>query len=136
MVETHLTVQAILEDGRVKKVKGAWGWMSDRSAVFRPMKYWPGNATITVTSTLDRAVMGKSGNKYVVGSPRPRHHLDLPHGAQAHRQGRWPDRVNMRVWIDGEKVKTFPVSLGQGRVGDAQRRQGHQHPEGAARTPT
>ena len=112
VVETHLTVKAILPDGRVKKVKGAWGWMSDRSAVFRPMKYWPGNATITVTSTLDRAVMGKSGSKYVVGSRdlgttwtfrTARKLIAKVDGA----------KVNMRVWIDGEKVKTFPVSLGK-----------------------
>lgn len=112
VVETHLTVQAILPDGRVKKVKGAWGWMSDRSAVFRPMKYWPGNATITVTSTLDRAVMGKSGNKYVVGN------RDLG-TTWTFRTARKliakvdGEKVNMRVWIDGEKVKTFPVSLGK-----------------------
>jgi lipoprotein-anchoring transpeptidase ErfK/SrfK len=112
VVESHLTVQAILADGRVKKVKGAWGWMSDRSAVFRPMKYWPGNATITVTSTLDRAVMGKSGNKYVVGT------RDLG-TTWTFRTARKliakvdGNRVNMRVWIDGEKVKTFLVSLGK-----------------------
>lgn len=112
VVETHLTVKAILPDGRVKKVKGAWGWMSDRSAVFRPMKYWPGNATITVTSTLDRAVMGKSGKRYVVGKRdlgttwtfrTARKLIAKVDGA----------KINMRVWIDGEKVKTFPVSLGK-----------------------
>ncbi len=112
VVETHLKVQAILPDGRVKKVKGAWGWMSDRSAVFRPMKYWPGNATITVTSTLDRAVMGQSGKKYIVGSRdlgttwtfrTARKLIAKVDGA----------KVNMRVWIDGVKVKTFPVSLGK-----------------------
>jgi len=112
VVETHLSVKAILPDGRVKKVKGAWGWLSDRTAVFRPMKYWPGNATITVTSTLDRAVMGKSDKAYVVGN------RDLG-TSWTFRTARKliakvdGQRVNMRVWIDGEKVKTFPVSLGK-----------------------
>ncbi len=112
VVETHLTVQAILADGRVKKVKGAWGWMSDRSAVFRPIKYWPGNATITVTSTLDRAVMGKSGSKYVVGS------RDLATTWTFRTARKFiakvdGQKVNMRVWIDGKKVRTIPVSLGK-----------------------
>lgn len=112
VVEKHLTVTSILEDGRVKKVKGAWGWISDRSAVFRPIKYWPGHATIMVNSTLDRAVMGKSGGKYLVGSSdlattwtfRTARKLIAKVDGQ---------RVNMRVWIDGEKVKTFGVSLGK-----------------------
>jgi lipoprotein-anchoring transpeptidase ErfK/SrfK len=112
VVETHLTVKAILEDGRVKKVKGAWGWMSDRSAVFRPMKYWPGNATITVASTLDRAVLGKSGSSYVVGSN------DLATTWTFRTARKFiakvdGQKVNMRVWIDGEKVRTIPVSLGK-----------------------
>jgi lipoprotein-anchoring transpeptidase ErfK/SrfK len=112
VVETHLTVTAVREDGRVKKVKGAWGWVSDRSAVFRPKTWWPGNSTIMVTSTLDRAVMGKAGKKYVVGSKdlattwtfkTARKLIAKVDGA----------KVNMRVWIDGQKVKTFPVSLGK-----------------------
>ena len=112
VVETHLTVTAVREDGTVKKVKGAWGWVSDRSAIFRPKTWWPGNSTIMVTSTLDRAVLGKSGKKYVVGSKdlattwtfkTARKLIAKVDGA----------KVNMRVWIDGEKVKTFPVSLGK-----------------------
>jgi lipoprotein-anchoring transpeptidase ErfK/SrfK len=86
--------------------------MSDRSAVFRPMKYWPGNATITVASTLDRAVMGQSGGKYVVGSK------DLATTWTFRTARKFiakvdGQKVNMRVWIDGEKVKTIPVSLGK-----------------------
>ena len=49
-------MKAILEDGRVKNVKGAWGWISDRTAVFRPAKYWPGRATITVASVASLSV--------------------------------------------------------------------------------
>jgi lipoprotein-anchoring transpeptidase ErfK/SrfK len=56
--------------------------------------------------------MGKSGNKYVVGTRdlgtswtfrTARKLIAKVDGA----------KVNMRVWIDGEKVKTFAVSLGK-----------------------
>jgi lipoprotein-anchoring transpeptidase ErfK/SrfK len=111
-VETHLSVTAVLQDGRVKKVKGAWGWMSDRSAVFRPIKYWPGHATIMISSTLDRAVLGRSGAKYVIGSKNLATTWTFKTARKlvAKVDGQ---KVNMRVWINGEKVKTFPVSLGK-----------------------
>jgi hypothetical protein len=58
-------VLAALEDGRVQKVAGAWGWLNDKQAVFRPIKWWPGHATVSITSTLDGAVMGKSSRTRV-----------------------------------------------------------------------
>ena len=112
VVESHLTVTATLEDGRVKKVNGAWGWMDDRNVVFRPIKWWPGHATITVTSTLDRAVLGKSGGTYLVGSEslgatytfRTARKLVVNVNGETNR---------MKVYVDGEKVKDFGVSLGK-----------------------
>jgi lipoprotein-anchoring transpeptidase ErfK/SrfK len=112
VVEEHLTVTAVLPDGRTKKVKGAWGWISERTAVFRPQKYWPGNATIRITSTLDGAVMGKSGKKFIIG----KRDLATTWTFKTDRKliakvdG---SKVRMNVFIDGEKVKTFPVSLGK-----------------------
>jgi lipoprotein-anchoring transpeptidase ErfK/SrfK len=112
VVETHLTVKAILPDGTVKPVKGAWGWISDRSTVFRPEKYWPGHATIMITSTLDRAVLGRADGKYVIGSPdlATTYKFSTARKLIAKVDGR---KVNMNVWIDGEKVRTIPVSLGK-----------------------
>jgi lipoprotein-anchoring transpeptidase ErfK/SrfK len=112
VVESHLKVTALRQDGRVKKVKGAWGWLDDRTVMFRPAKYWPGRSTISITSTLDRAVMGKSGGKYVVGTRA----LDTTYTFRTARKliakvdGK---KVNMRVWRDGKKIKTFGVSLGK-----------------------
>lgn len=112
VVEDHLVVKALTQDGRTKNVKGAWGWISDRTAVFRPAKYWPGHARITITSTLDRAVLGRSGKKFVVGSPKlatswtfntARKFIAKVDGRTAH----------MKVFIDGAKVKDFGVSLGK-----------------------
>ena len=112
VVESHLTVKALTEDGRVRKVKGAWGWISDRTAVFRPMKYWPGRATITITSTLDRAVMGKQGSKSVVGSKdlATTYTFRTARKLIAKVDG---SRSQMKVYVDGAKVKTFGVSLGK-----------------------
>lgn len=112
VVERHLSVTATLADGRIVKVKGAWGWIDDRSLVFRPIKYWPGNATIRIASTLDRAVLGKSGRTYLIGSTKlaatftfrtARKLIITVNGAT--------DR--MTVYIDGRKVKDFGVSLGK-----------------------
>lgn len=112
VVETHLGVSAILADGKVRKVQGAWGWVSDRTAVFRPKEYWPGHATVLVTSTLDRAILGKSGSTYLVGkrdlAKTWTFRTDRKLVAQVDGA-----RVNMRVYIDGQRVATFPVSLGK-----------------------
>ncbi len=112
VVESHLTVTKLNDKGRVRPVKGAWGWLDDRTVMFRPEKYWPGRSLITITSTLDRAVMGKSGGKYVIGS----RDLGTTYTFRTARKlvakvdG---ERVDMRVWVDGTKKKTFGVSLGK-----------------------
>lgn len=112
VVETHLGVSAVLADGKVRKVDGAWGWTSDRTAVFRPKDYWPGHATVLVTSTLDRAVLGRSGSTYLVGkrdlAKTWTFRTDRKLIAQVDGA-----RVNMRVFVDGQRVATFPVSLGK-----------------------
>ena len=111
-VESHLTVKVVKPNGKVKKVKGAWGWLSDREAVFRPEKYWPGNSTIMISSTMDRAVLGKSGKDYVVGKKDLARTWTFKTDRKliAKVDGQ---KVRMNVFIDGKKVKTIPVSLGK-----------------------
>ena len=112
VVESHLKVVATREDGRRHTVKGAWGWIDDKRVVFRPENYWPGHSLITITSSLGRAVLGKDGAKYLVG----RESLDTTYSFRTDRRliikvdG---ERVNMKVFIDGVKAKTFAVSLGK-----------------------
>lgn len=112
VVEKHLEVVAKLKDGSTKKIKGAWGWIDDRTVVFRPKKYWPGHARIDVISTMDRAVMGKAGKKYVIGSNdlattwtfrTARRLIIVIDGA----------KVRARAYRDGEPVRDMPVSLGK-----------------------
>lgn len=110
-VESHLVVTSTDTDGRTREVAGAWGWISERTVVFRPKEFWPGNATIRVTSTLDNTVLGRSGGRYLVGSPNlattyvfrtDRSLIAVVNGSTK----------EMEVFIDGRKRKTFPVSLG------------------------
>lgn len=111
-VERHLAVTATNDaTGVTSPVPGAWGWLDDRTVVFRPMKYWPGRSTIHITSTLDGAVVGKSGRSAVVGSKKlgTEYTFRTARALVAKVDGK--SHV-MKVYIDGKKVKTFPISLG------------------------
>mgnify|MGYP001042536431 FL=1 len=112
VVEENLIVSAQLPSGEVVPVEGAWGWLNETSAVFRPKAYWPGNSTITIVSSLGRTVLGRSGSKSLIGSAK----LNTTYTFQTDRK--LIARVNgktktMKVYVDGEKVKTFKVSLGK-----------------------
>lgn len=113
VVERHLTVTArSMLDQTVTPVLGSWAWLDDRTIMFRPLKYWPGHAQIAIASTLGGAVMGKSGSHYLVGAPSLEQAYSFTTGRSfiAFVNGK-SDRMN--VYIDGQKVKTIPVSLGQ-----------------------
>ena len=111
-VETHLVVTATRADGRTYEVAGAWGWINDRTAVFRPKDFWPGNATIRITSTLDDAVLGKSKGRYLIGasSLATTYTFRTDRSLIAQVNGASKE---MEVFIDGRKRKTFKVSLGK-----------------------
>lgn len=111
-VEENLVVSAQLPSGKLVPVIGAWGWLNDTSAVFRPQKYWPGKSTIRVASLLGRTILGKSGSKTLIGLAR----LDTTYSFQTARS--FVAKVDgktrkMRVFVDGIKVQTFKVSLGK-----------------------
>lgn len=112
VVERHLTVKTTDILGRPYVVPGSWGWLDDRTVMFRPKSWWPGNSRIEIVSTLGRAVLGKSGSTYVVGSP------SLETTYSFHTGRRMIMKVDgkthmMKVYVEGKKVKTFPISLGQ-----------------------
>ncbi len=112
VVERHLTVKATDMFGRTYAVPGSWGWLDDRTVMFRPKSWWPGNSRIDIVSTLGKAVLGKTGSTYVVGSPS----LETTYTFSTSR--RMIIRVDgkthmMKVYLNDKKVKTFPVSLGQ-----------------------
>lgn len=110
-VERHLLVTATNSAGTTYQVPGAWGWMDDRTVIFRPKSWWPGRSLIEITSTLDRAVLGTYDGDYLVGSK------DLATTYSFRTARRLIARVDgatkeMRVFVDDKKVKTFKVSLG------------------------
>jgi lipoprotein-anchoring transpeptidase ErfK/SrfK len=111
VVERHLVVTATDGTGVTAVVPGAWGWLGDRRVVFRPKAYWPGTSMITITSTLGGVLLGRDGGAALIGSPA----LDVAHTFGTSRafvalvDG---STKTMRVWIDGELVKNFRVSLG------------------------
>jgi lipoprotein-anchoring transpeptidase ErfK/SrfK len=110
-VERNLVVTATKAQGVTYKVPGSWGWIDDRTVIFRPKSWWPGRSLIEITSTLDRAVLGTFNGDYVVGSKS----LATTYSFRTAR--RLIARVDgakkeMRVFVDDKKVKTFKVSLG------------------------
>lgn len=111
-VEENLVVSAQLPSGKLVPVIGAWGWLNETSAVFRPKKYWPGKSTIRVASSLGRTILGKSGSKSLIGLAR----LNTTYSFQTARS--FIAKVDgktkkMKVFVDGVKVQTFKVSLGK-----------------------
>lgn len=111
-VEENLIVSAQLPGGMLVPVAGAWGWLSDTSAVFRPKNYWPGKSTIRVASLLGRTILGTSGSKTLIGFAK----LNTTYSFQTARafianvDGK---TMKMKVFVDGAKVQTFKVSLGK-----------------------
>ena len=111
-VERHLRVSATDASGTQTEVPGAWGWLDDRTAVFRPENFWPGDSTISITSTMNRAVLGKKGSTTLVGGP------SLDHTWTFRTDRRLIARVDgekhtMTVHINGKRVKVFKISLGR-----------------------
>jgi lipoprotein-anchoring transpeptidase ErfK/SrfK len=111
-VEENLIVSAQVPGGKLVPVEGAWGWVSDSSAVFRPKKYWPGKSTIRVASFLGRTILGSNGSKSLIGIAK----LNTTYSFQTART--FIAKVDgktrqMKVYVDGARVQTFKVSLGK-----------------------
>jgi lipoprotein-anchoring transpeptidase ErfK/SrfK len=112
VVERHLSVKTTDTLGRPYVVPGSWGWLNDRTVMFRPKSWWPGNSRIDIVSTLGKAVLGKTGSTYVIGSPS----LETTYSFSTAR--RMIIKVDgntrmMRVYVNDTLTKTFPISLGQ-----------------------
>lgn len=110
-VERNLAVTATNQVGVVRGVQGAWGWLDDRTAVFRPRTWWPGNSTIKITSTLNDTILGTVGKTYLVGATSLAHTYTFLTGNSViiNVDGKTD---KMTVFVDGVKRKIFPVSLG------------------------
>ena len=112
VVERHLAVKATDELGRTYVVPGSWGWLDDRTVMFRPKSWWPGNSRIDIISTMDRAVLGKTGATSVIGSPSLGTTYTFSTARRLFMKVDGKTR-QMKVFVDGIKRKTFPISLGK-----------------------
>lgn len=110
-VERHLVVTAMDPAGNTSVVEGAWGWLGDRTAMFRPRAFWPAKSTIDISSSLGGVVLGKQGSRTLVGASG----LDridtfaTARSLVARVDGK---SKRMKVIVDGRWEKTFKVSLG------------------------
>lgn len=111
-VANRAEVAAAMEVQSEKAANGAWNWFRDSNgeytkAVFRPEEYWEPHQQVTV----DMHLAGVQASEDVRGIKN--HRLEFEVGrSQITRTSN--DTHRMIVERDGEQVKDFPVSLGDG----------------------
>ena len=87
-------------------VTGSWYWVDDQNLHFRPERYWPAHATVTVSSSLSGAQITKG---VFGGSAKP---VTFDTGdqilaltdASSHK---------LTFYRDGDEVRTIPVTTGK-----------------------
>ncbi|WP_113700714.1 L,D-transpeptidase [Nonomuraea lactucae] len=102
-VERNLTVRSS------KPVHGAWHWFDDRHIDFRPDEYWPAHTKVRLEARLAgvRGGEGMYGKRDVT--------LDFRIGRSQITKGTIQSHV-LNVVRDGRKIRTMPMSAGQGGV--------------------
>ena len=88
------------------RVTGGWRWMTDDVAVYRPETYWPGHATITLTTSLK----GVTFTKGLWGKGTTT--TSFQTGAA---MVSFVDMVSdtLTVTEDGTKIRTIPITTGK-----------------------
>ncbi|MFF5087635.1 L,D-transpeptidase [Streptomyces niveus] len=86
--------------------EGSWHWVDDKKLHFRPKEYWPANASVSVSSTLDGI---KVGNKLYGGPVKP---LKITTGDRLEAIAD-AGTHHMTVLRNGEEIKTIPVTTGK-----------------------
>ena len=100
-------VERALEVKAEKPVEGAWRWMGDRRIVYRPKTYWPAHQKVTLNARLAGVRAGKDiymtknlFRTFEIGAARI-----TKINMKKHR---------MTVTVDGKKVRSVPISGGNG----------------------
>lgn len=86
--------------------EGSWHWVDDKKLHFRPKEYWPANASVSVSSTLDGI---KVGNKLYGGPVKP---LKITTGDRLEAVAD-AGTHHMTVLRNGEEINTIPVTTGK-----------------------
>jgi lipoprotein-anchoring transpeptidase ErfK/SrfK len=86
-------------------VEGAWAWLSDREAHWRPKAYWPANTQVTVTAALYGVNYGDGtyGADDITSSFTIGRNQVVKADTQTHR---------LQVFQDGVLTADFPASMG------------------------
>lgn len=87
-------------------IEGAWSWTSDTAVQFRPRDYWPGNIDVAV----DLNLKGVQAAKGIYGQDNST--LAFKVGPSMITKVN-ADTHEARVFRDGEKVRTFPITTGK-----------------------
>lgn len=106
-VRDKAAVEAALEVKAQKPVTGAWRWINDKLAIYRPAKFWPAHQTVTFTAHLAGVKAGT--DTYGVED----HTTKIKIGAA------WVSYVNVKTHMmvvkrDGKTVQTMKISAGNG----------------------
>ncbi|GHC91841.1 hypothetical protein GCM10007079_39590 [Nocardiopsis terrae] len=101
-------VENSIEVTAEQETEGAWNWITDETAVFRPKEYWDPYQEVVV----DLRLSGVEAADGVYGVED--HRIEFEVGRELVSTMHVPDH-EMNVAIDGENVRTIPVSNGAAR---------------------
>ncbi|WP_219463764.1 L,D-transpeptidase [Nonomuraea rhizosphaerae] len=106
-VTDRVSVERNLVVHSSKPVEGAWHWFDERHVDFRPTHYWPARTNVRMEARLAgvRGGDGLYGRRDVT--------LDFKIGRSQITKGSTRDHV-LTVRRDGRKIRTMPMSAGQG----------------------
>ncbi|MEU6710685.1 Ig-like domain-containing protein [Nonomuraea sp. NPDC046802] len=90
-----------------KPVEGAWHWFDDTHVDFRPLEYWPAHTNVR----LEAKLAGVRGGPQMYGKRDVK--LDFKIGRSQITKGSTDNHV-LTVRRDGKKIRTMPMSAGQG----------------------
>ncbi|WP_336206938.1 L,D-transpeptidase [Nonomuraea sp. LPB2021202275-12-8] len=104
-VTNKSTVERALKVEAEKPVDGAWRWIDDSFAIYRPAKYWPAHQKVTFNAELDGVKAGKGlyGMKDYDYSMKIGAKMISKISASKHM---------MYVYRDGKRVQTMRISAG------------------------
>jgi lipoprotein-anchoring transpeptidase ErfK/SrfK len=92
-------------------VQGSWHWMSDSEAHWRPQNYWAPGTTVTVTATVfGVSLTSPAGGRQLHGQENKK--VSFTIGSA--KVGKIDNATKqMAVFVDGQQVRTIPVSMGR-----------------------
>jgi len=108
-VANKAAVERALEVTAEKPVEGAWRWMGDQKVVYRTRTYWPAHQTVQLKAHLAGVRVAKG-----VYATRDLNRTFKIGAARITKINMKKHRMTVRV--DGKKVRSVPVSGGNGQT--------------------